>query len=158
MKSKKNIALKIGAIFSIVSLLLTATFFVPMFSIFPAYFLEMFITDAFSLSHKTGGIATTLIFGILFLIILFFAMRIAKTRAERGEELTKKEIIIVMLITFFIVHPLGYYVLLWTGNFPVDALNSIMSLFSFPVTSLSFVVIGFLMDRYWKKRSDSINS
>lgn len=153
MKSKKHTALKIGAIFSGISLLLTLTFFVPMYCILPAYFLDVFVTDVFSLSNKTGGKVTTLILGILFLSALYIAMRIVKIRAEKGEEMTKKEIIVIMLIIFAIVHPLGYYLLLWATNFPIDALVAMMSIFSFPVTSLSFVVIGFLMDWYWKKNA-----
>lgn len=158
MKNDKNLGLKIGAIFSIISLLLTITVAVPMFSVFPSEFLNMGISGIFpSLSHENTGIITILILSAIFASSLIFTLRKVKKSAEEKRSFNASGVVVVMLVFYLIVHNLGYYILLGISNFPIDALNTIMGVVSFPFSSLSFVLLGLLMDWYWKKTALEIS-
>lgn len=147
---KKHIGLKTGIVFSIISLLCAFTLFIPVYTVFPALFLEQFITDTFGTTYQNGSKITLLILVLLFIVALYITMRIIKNRAAKGSAISIKETTVVMLVLWLIVHSLGYYLLLWYEGFPLDALNAMMSVASFPFTSLSFATIGLLMDSYWK--------
>ncbi|WP_447951387.1 hypothetical protein [Chryseobacterium koreense] len=158
MKTTKNIALKTGAVFSVLSLLFTFTIVVPMFSIMHALFLQQAIEMIFpEMDYATGTQIMFLFFGALFLIILFLLMKRIKTLAGKNQNIRLGESILIMFIFYIIIHPLGYYLLLWLQGFPVDALNAIMSVASFLFSSLPFVLLGFMMDWYWKKLNNSEN-
>ena len=152
MKNGKNLGLKIGAICSIVSFLFTFTIAIPMFSVFPSLFLEQAISNILpNLPSNYSGIATILVLSVLFLVALLFTLKRVKKSAQENRKLKGSEIIIMMLIFYLIVHNLGYYIFLGLNNFPVDALNAIYSAITFPFSSLSFILLGFLIDWYWKK-------
>ncbi len=158
MKNSKNFGLTIGAIFSIVSFLFTFTIAIPMFSVFPSEFLNQGISAIFpNLPHSSVGMITISILLIIFLVALVFTLKKAKKSAEEKRKLKASEIIIIMLVFYLIVHNLGYYILLGIANFPIDALNTLMGVVSFPFSSVSFVLIGLLIDWYWKRTIVGIN-
>ncbi len=152
MKDDKNLGLKIGAIFSIVSFLFTFTIAIPMFSVFPSAFLEQAISSVFpSLTNVDTGIITILVLAVLFLSALVFILKRVEKSVNENRKLKTSEIIVVMLIFYIIIHNLGYYTLLGISGFPIDALNTLLAIASFPFSSVLFVLIGFMMDWYWKK-------
>lgn len=152
MKNNKNSGLRIGIIFSIVSFLLTFTMFVPMFSVFPAELFGQAVSSAFgSLTHRLSGFITTLILAAIFALVLVLILKRVKKKARRNKKLKTQEIIVSMLIFYVVVHNLGYYIFLALNNFPIDALNTLLGIISFPFTSLLFIPFGFLMDWSWKK-------
>lgn len=152
MKNSKNLGLKIGAIFSIVSFLFTFTIAIPMFSVFPGAFLEDALYSILpDQPHHYYGIATILILVVLFLVALLFTLKRVKKSAQENRKLKRSEIIIIMLIFYLIVHNLGYYIFMGMNNFPLDALNTLMGVITFPFSSLSFILLGLLIDWYWGK-------
>ena len=149
MNENKNIGLKIGAVFSIVSFLLTFTIAVPMFSVMPAIFSENWIREIFpGISYAQGCIINLWIFVILFLVVLFLIKKNIKKGVHQKKQTNALKITLTMSVFYFLVHPIGYYIFMWFSGFPIDALNAMMSIGSFPFTSLSFVIIGFFMDWY----------
>lgn len=154
MKNGKNLGLKVGAIFSVVSFLFTFTIAIPMISVFPSELLGQGISLIFSSSSfKTIGITTLSFLAVLLIALLMFTFKKVKKSAEENRKLKISEIVIIMVIFYLVVHNLGYYIVLAANNFPIDALNTIMSVISFPFSSLSFVLLGFLMDWNWKKKA-----
>ncbi|KMQ70469.1 hypothetical protein [Chryseobacterium koreense] len=159
MKTTKYLALKTGAVFSVLSLIFTFTIVVPMFSIMHALFLEQAFQLIFpEMNYANGGKITLLFFSVLFVITLVLLTKRIKTLVWKHQNIRLGESILVMLIFYAIVHPIGYYLLLWLQGFPVDALNSIMSVISFLFSSFAFVILGFVIDWYWKKLNNRENN
>lgn len=156
MKKIKTLGLRIGAIFCVVSFLFTFTIGIPMFSVFPSEFLNQAVSGVFpSLSHEASSIITIVLLFILFAVAIFFTLKIIKNLANEREKLKVSETVVIMSIFYFIIHNLGYYFLLGISGFPIDALNTLMAVVSFPFSSLLFLAIGYLMDWYWKRVSVS---
>lgn len=144
--------LKTGAIFSIFSLLSAFTIAIPMFSVFPSIYLHQAISYIFpKLSFVYVEIATFFILTVLFVLVIVFTFIKVRKCANEYRRLKLWEVLVMMLVFYVIVHNLGYYIVLAISNFPIDALNSIMAVVSFPFSGLFFVLLGFLMDWYWKK-------
>lgn len=149
MKDNKHLGFIIGGIFSLISILLTFTFVIPMFSVFLGFYLQELISKVFSnITYEDSGKITTVVLLIVFCLALFFAFRRANFRENKSKKI---ELIVIMLIIFLIVHPLGFY-LYWGFylNFKSDAQIIFDAVVSFPFSSLSFVFIGILLDYYYK--------
>ncbi len=152
MKNTKKTGLKTGTIFSIVSFLLTFTIAIPMFTVMPAIFTDTLILELFpEISYSQSCKISLLVFVMLLLVTLILTKRNIKKSVEQNQQTNALKITFTMLILYFIMHPIGYYIVMWFSGFPVDALNAMMSLYSFPFISLLFVLIGFLMDWYRNK-------
>lgn len=150
MKSNKHLGLKIGAIFSLVSILLTFTLAVPMFSVLPGFFLEQGLFQ-FLPSWSSEDLAI-LVIAILFLfalLALYFSFKWIKGKVLKNQNLKSLEIVIIMIGFYFIIHPLGFYIF-WGLylDFENDAQLIFNSVMSFPFSSITFILLGFLLDRY----------
>lgn len=157
MKNNKNLGLKIGGIFSIVSFLFSLTMVIPMFTVYPSVFLEQRIYSVYpNLTNLNSGFIKILFFVILFLLALFFTLKRIEKSVNENRKLKTPEIIVLMLIFYLIVHNLGYYIFLGINSFPSDALNMLSAIITFPFSSISFVLIGLMMDWYWKKTEKTI--
>ena len=151
MKNNKHLGFVIGGIFSLISILLTFTFAVPMLSVLPGFFLQDLISDLFpNLTYEESGKVTTAVLLIVFCLAIFFAFRRVNTWKDKTAKNRKIELVIIMLIVYLLVHPLGFYTY-WALylNFKSDAQIIFDSLVSFPFSSLSFVLIGPLVDYYY---------
>lgn len=157
MRTDKNLGFKIGGIFSLVSFLFAFTLVIPMYTIFPSVILDQAInTISPTITSLGSGMITILILVILLLLALIFTLKRVEKSINKDRKHKTTEIIILMFIFYFIVHNLGYYLFLGINSFPIDALNMIYAAITFPFSSLSFVIIGFMIDWYRKKTEKTI--
>jgi len=90
--------------------------------------------------------------------VVIFIFKKLKKIAETNHKLGIMNVICMMVLFYFIVHNLGYILLLAFNGFPIDALNALYSIISFPFSSISFVILGFFMDKQWDKYQNKVNS
>lgn len=154
MVNKKHTGLLIGIIFSIVSFLLTFTFVVPIYTTLPGSFLEQGLSSIFPTQpFPIIGMLTISILSILFILVILLSLQRAKVQANKGKTASTVDIILMMLIIYCLVHPLAFYLHLGIAlDFHLDAQYLFNAVYIFPFSSLSFVIIGFLMDYYWNMR------
>ena len=106
MKNNKHLGFVIGGIFSLISILLTFTFAVPMLSVLPGFFLQDLISDLFpNLTYEESGKVTTAVLLIVFCLAIFFAFRRVNTWKDKTAKNRKIELVIIMLIVYLLVHP-----------------------------------------------------
>lgn len=148
MKNKKHPGLFIGTIFSLLSILLTFTLVVPMFSVLPGFFIQDFLSKVFPyLVYENNGMLVLIALLVIFSLAMHLALRRKNLWKDKVPKNRRIEIGIIMLVFYFIVHPLGFY-LFWGFclNFKSDAQIIFDSVFSFPISSLSFLLIGYCLD------------
>ncbi|MBF6642883.1 hypothetical protein [Chryseobacterium indologenes] len=78
--------------------------------------------------------------------------------ANKGIHLTWVEVVIEMLIFYFIIHPLGFYI--YWGlflDFRSDGQLIFSAITSFPYSSIGFIIFGILIDQVWKKEFKNSN-
>ena len=134
----------IGLIFTIISLLLTFTYIIPIITIIPATLIENIMTHFISNEpYSNIGKATIITLFLIFLISLI----IIRFKVKRKIDLPNLYVVAIMIIEFFIVHSLGFY-LYWanTLNYSSDGQLLLAAVDSFPKSSLSFVFIGVFID------------
>lgn len=143
----KNQATALGLRFTIVSALLTLTFIVPILTVLPSAFLEGFIASIIdSEPYSNVGKTTLFVLSLLFLSSLVLIIFIVR-KITRKSQLSYGTLILIMLVEFPIVHSLGLYI--YWGlrlGFKCDGQLMFAVFASFPVSSLSFVLIGWLID------------
>ncbi|MBB4037571.1 hypothetical protein GGR21_003491 [Dysgonomonas hofstadii] len=147
---------KIGACFTAGSLLLTLTLVVPVFSILPGSLLEavaqgLVNNDPYSNVGKLTILFLIIMFATTLIIVL---VRVRKTGIRIGRVWGKKiiymskiKIVLIMLLFYFIVHPLVFY--LYWGiqlDFRSDGQLIMEAIRTFPISSLSFIFIGIMID------------
>ncbi len=149
---------KIGACFTAGSLLLTLTLVVPVFSILPGSLLEavaqgLVNNDPYSNVGKLTILFLIIMFATTLIIVL---VRVRKTGIRIGRVwggkkiiyMSKIKIVLIMLLFYFIVHPLVFY-LYWGGiqlDFRSDGQLIMEAIRTFPISSLSFIFIGIMID------------
>lgn len=138
----------IGSFFTIGSLVLTYTYIVPIATVFPGVYVESlmsFIVDKEPYSNigKATIIALT---GILILSLLIIFLK------SRRTHLGNVQIIVIMLVEYFILHILGFYVY-WAVSldFRSDGQLILGAISSFPFSSFGFVIVGAFVDLVKKK-------
>ena len=133
----------IGGIFTLISLLLTLTFIVPILSVIPGAFIESIMSsivdnEPYSNVGK-ATILTLVIILVLSLIVILFKSR--KTEFKNGH------IFGIMVFEYFIIHALGLYIYWATSlNFRSDGQLIFGAVTSFPVSSFGFLGLGVLID------------
>lgn len=152
--NKQNLGLKIGIVFSVISFLMTFTFLVPIFSVIPGSFLIELITSVFineNVDNNIGKIVL-IILSTIMIIFLLLVLKGIKKIASKQLLLNKTEIILIMIFFYFIIHPLGFYIY-WALflNFVGDGQIIFEAATSFPYSSISFILLGILIDLVWKK-------
>ncbi len=134
----------IGSIFSATSFILTFTYIIPILSVsvlgaLIESMMSLFINDD---PYSNIGKAT-----IAFLVV-FLALIITRMLLEsRKNKLSNSIIILFMIVTYLIIHPLGFYIY-WaiSMNFKSDGQLIFGAVSSFPFSSLSFIALGLLID------------
>jgi hypothetical protein len=148
-----HLGLKIGIIFSLISFALTFTFLIPIFSVIPGSLIEL-ISSYFvdKNSYSNVGKLTILILSGILILYLTIVLALIKNIAKKKSELKKSEIILMMFIFYFIVHPLGFYIY-WAMflNFANDGQLIFGAVTSFPYSSITFIILGIIMDFTWKQ-------
>ena len=153
MWKSKHKGLIIGIYFTLISLLLTLTIFMPFIVVYPFGFIENTINSVITgLSTVQSGSIMITILSLLLILFLIFSYRYIRNKVNHGEEITTWQRVFIMVIFFVLIHPFGCY-LSWglLSNFKPDALYLFNSLVSFPFTSLLFVLLGFTID-YWGEK------
>lgn len=138
----------IGAIFMLASLLFTFTLVVPMLSVIPGAFLESIMASIVDNEpYSNVGKATILVLSSMLIISMIFVLVISRQMVFRNSH-----IIAIMSFEYFILHPLGFYIYWATFlDFRNDGQLIFGAVSSFPISSLSFVVLGLLIDLIKKK-------
>ncbi|MBD8082613.1 hypothetical protein [Chryseobacterium caseinilyticum] len=150
---RKYFAFKIGIIFTIVSLLLSLTFVVPIFSVLPATAVEILASGLVD-KNPYSNVGKLAIFILVTILLLFFFVifKVIKNEAKRHSDKSGFEILFIMSIFYFIIHPLGFY-FYWGVflNFESDGQLIFSAVDSFPYSSLSFMVLGLFIDKIWER-------
>ncbi len=151
--AKSNSGLVIGAVFTAVSLLLTLTFFVPIISVLPGLIFETIAKNIVNNNpYSNVGKLTILLLSIIFIAALVFSLIwIRKTVIKQGQ-ISKGNIIVIMLIMYFIIHSLGFYIYWGLAlNFRSDGQLIFAAVVSVPISSFAFIFIGLLIDKVKNK-------
>jgi hypothetical protein len=156
--SKTNSGLIIGALFTVGSLLLTATFVAPIISVLPGMVFETIAKNYINNDpYSNVGKLTILMLTITFLLTLILCLISIKSKTSKGEEISNRRIIATLSIMYFLVHSLGFYIY-WGAvlDFRSDGQLIFSAIISYPVSSFMFVFIGLLID--WVKNKKLASS
>lgn len=138
---QRHLPVKTGALCTLISLLLACTGFAAIITVAPVAFAVELLISLFGDYHEgPGGLILLSIVCISALTITFYYV---KKLTVNGFTITKKELFLIMFSFYWIVHPLGFYVYwgLFT-DFSNDGQFILGSVFSFPVSGFSFILIG----------------
>ncbi|MFT3950093.1 MAG: hypothetical protein QM763_24220 [Agriterribacter sp.] len=139
----------IGVIFTLISLMCIWTYIIPMISIIPGMFFESVAEFVLSDIHsKQTGKVTILLLAVALIIIIVLSLLYINIRISKYRSITWRNIIVIMMICYFIVHPLGFYIYWGVKlNFRGDGQLISAAVDSFPITSFSFIIlIGLIID------------
>jgi DMSO/TMAO reductase YedYZ heme-binding membrane subunit len=146
--SKTNSGLIIGALFTVGSLLLTATFVAPIISVLPGMVFETIAKNYINNDpYSNVGKLTILMLTITFLLTLVLCLISIKSKTSKGEDISKGRIIAILSLMYFLVHSLGFYIY-WGAvlDFRSDGQLIFSAIISYPISSFMFVFIGLLID------------
>lgn len=149
MTDTKNYSgLLVGTIFTIISLLLTITFIVPIISILPGVLFESISKALVSNEpYSKVGKLTILFLAMTLLFALIMLFLDVKRKILSYGSVTRKRIAMWMFIFYFLVHSLGFYI--YWGlelDFRSDGQLIFGAVKSFPASSFAFLLIGLLID------------
>jgi hypothetical protein len=150
--------LKVGAIFTTCSLLLTPTFIVPFLSILPGVAFEILSAAIVSNApYSNVGKMTIVLLSLILIVLLFFVFRRIKKQALIGYQMSGVGLAGVMTLLYLIIHPLVFYIYWGVAlDFRSDGQLMFASVDSFPLSSFSFVLIGGVID-WIKNRAANSN-
>ncbi|GGK82782.1 hypothetical protein ACD591_11435 [Rufibacter glacialis] len=133
----------IGGIFTLVSLLLTKTYIVPVVSVIPGVFIKSLLKLVIDNEpYSNVGIATIITLAIL--VCLPLAIFLKKGRTQ---EATNGLIAGILVIEYFLIHTLGFYIY-WASrfNFRSDGQLIFGAVSSFPASSFGLLAVGLIID------------
>lgn len=150
----------IGLAFTIISMLLSFTFVIPIISVIPGVVFELIssvMVDNNPYSNVGELTVNILWFVFIFSIsmILFFVYK----KSKFGIIISNHFIFQSMMIMYFVIHSLGFY-LYWANklNYRSDGQLILVAVDSFPISSLAFLPIGlaidFTVNLFFQERSD----
>lgn len=146
--AKKKTGLLIGAIFTGASLLMTGTYIVPIISVLPGILFENISENLVNNDpYSNVGRTTIVLLFILFLMALSFSLLWIKHETAKKGQISVGQVVTIMLLLYFIVHPLGFYIY-WSValNFKSDGQLMLGATRSYPVSGLAFIFIGLAID------------
>ncbi len=151
--AKSNSGLVIGAIFTGCSLLLTATFFVPIISVLPGVIFETIAKNMVNNEpYSNVGKLTILLLSIIFLVTLVLCLTWIRQTIIKEGQISRGHIIVIMSIMYFIVHSLGFYIYWGLAlDYRSDGQLIFAAIVSFPISSFAFIFIGLLVDKIKNK-------
>jgi DMSO/TMAO reductase YedYZ heme-binding membrane subunit len=146
--SKNSSGLIIGAIFTLGSLLLTATFIVPIISVLPGMLFEKIAESCINNDpYSNVGKLTILLLTVTFFLTLILCLLSIKNKTGRNEEISNGRIIAIFSLIYFIVHSLGFYIYWGVSlDFRSDGQLIFGAVISYPISSFVFIFIGLLID------------
>lgn len=148
---KKYNGTKIGFFFTVGSLILTVTYVFPILSVIPGAYLEEVVASVIDNDpySNVGKATLSTLFVILLVFLSLIILRSRKTKLKNFQ------IIVLMLIGYFIVHSLGVYIYWATSlNFRSDGQLLFAVFSSYPVSSFGLILIGLFIDFVNVKRED----
>lgn len=151
--TKKYNAFIIGVVFTIVSLLLVFTP-LPIFSVIPLGFLENAVSYFFEDdSHKDVSLSSFILTILMYALFIAFVVRMRK-----DSKFDSNNVVGLMILNYFLVHPLGFYIYYSTLGFRGDGqlLFGIYETFAF--SSFSFLFLGVLIQIIKKKNTNFYSS
>ena len=145
-KSKSGVT--IGALFTVVSFILTWTFIVPIISVLPGMLFESIAERLVDNEpYSNVGKTTILLLAILFLLTLFLSLVWIRNEIVKHGSILTSQINLIMCLLFFIAHSLGFYIYWGVAlDFRSDGQLIFGAVISYPISSFSFVFIGILID------------
>ena len=146
--AKHNSGLIIGTIFTGVSLLSTATFIMPIISVVPGSIIESLASGIVSNDpYSNVGKLTIKILSVIFVFTLILCIVSIVNKIEKSGQVFQRQIVLIMLLMYFIVHSLGFYIY-WglVLHFESDGQLIFAAVISYPFSSFAFVLIGLLID------------
>jgi drug/metabolite transporter (DMT)-like permease len=154
--SKTNSGLIIGALFTVGSLLLMATFVVPMISVLPGVLFEKIAQNCINnVPYSNVGKLTILLMIVTFFLCLMLCLLSIKNKTNKGEQISKTRIILILSLMYFLVHSLGFYIWGVSLDFRSDGQLIFGAIISYPISSFMFVFIGLLIDIVKNKKVPS---
>lgn len=140
---KGNSGIEIGIKAALLNLGATTTVIIPIISVLPGALIESIIANLIGKEpYFTVGLSTLGIFLIIFIISFLLIIKVVK-----GRKVSNLRVIVILLIEFFIIHPLAFY-LYWgiAYNFKSDGQLILLALFTFPFSGLGFIGLGAAID------------
>lgn len=147
LKTNYN-GLLIGGIATLISLLSSRIFLIPMFSVIPGGIIELLASFMISNEpYSNVGKMTIFLLLLILLSVLTLSLRSIYQQTLNKIPVSITKIVFIMFAFYFIVHPLGFYIH-WgiNMNFRGDGQLIFLSVESFPISSFSFIFIGFFID------------
>jgi ACR3 family arsenite efflux pump ArsB len=137
-----------GFVFTVTTLLLCATFIVPVIAMIPGAMVEkiaarMVPNDPYS----NVTLLTTAILMALFLLVLIPALLLLRSGTPPDEPYSRLKLLYIMGVLYFIVNPLVFYIYVsLASNNANDGQYSMTFLITAPISSFVFIPIGILAD------------
>jgi len=133
----------IGGIFTVGSLLLTLTFIVPVLSIMPGMLVELIASKVVDKDpYSNVGRAT-----LGFLMVIFIASIIVIFIKVRKTNVKNNHVVGIMIFECFIIPSLGFYIHWATSiGFRIDGQFILEAIVTFPVSSITYIGLGILID------------
>lgn len=153
-KLKNSPATKIGLIFTVICFLGTWTFVLPFMIIMPTgLMVESYFNSYYGpVPFDYIGQAAIVTLSSLFIVTTFLYYLLVRVQVKRNNEIVKGVFIGYLVLELFIIHPLFFYIWLsqdWNMAGDGQMMFSIME--TFPFSSVTFVVIGLLVDLLTRK-------
>ena len=135
---------KVGAIFTGICLLLTFTVLVPVLSVVPGSGIQYLVKLLLPSSSRRVILTVTL---VILLVLLLLSLAAIFFYA-RGKKFSVGRVVEILFLEYLILQPFGFY-LLWATylNFESDGQIMFSAMVSYPISSLGFIGIGFLLDK-----------
>jgi DMSO/TMAO reductase YedYZ heme-binding membrane subunit len=145
----------IGGIFTLVSLLLTLTFIIPILSVLPGVFIESMMPSLVD-NEPYSNIGKATIMTLVIIMIISIAIILIKARKTK---ISNGQMFGVMAFEYFIIHSLGFYIYWATSlNFRSDGQLIFGAVNSFPASSFGFIGIGIIIDLIKTKQLEKENT
>jgi|SRR5690554_4822585 len=145
----------IGGIFTVISLLLTLTFIIPMLSVIPGALVESIMAMIVD-NEPYSNVGKATIAVLIVILIISISLILIKSRKT---ELSNGQIFGVMVFEYFIIHALGFYIYWGTSlDFRSDGQLIFAAVTTFPASSFGFLGLGLLMDIIKKRPLERIEN
>lgn len=140
--------LKVGCIFTVVSMLLTITIIIPGFSMILGFVAEqivsMFVDNE---PYSNVGRTTIIVMSVIFAIMLIATIYYVRKLTINDREVTKVKIALIMAMFYLIVHPLFFYIYWATKmDYGSDGQIAFSVISTFPISSVWFFILGLIID------------
>jgi hypothetical protein len=160
MKINRFRATLIGLAFTIISILLSFTFVIPIISVIPGVVFELIsIVMVDNNPYSNVGKLTVSILWFVFILTISMVLFFVYKKSKFGIVISNHFIFQTMMTMYFVVHSLGFY-LYWANklNYRSDGQLIFAAVDSFPISSLAFLPIGLAIDftknLFFQERSD----